>query len=85
MEANLLAAQPLARELGEYDRGGEHQEPQDDARDDRGEEPGVESARVGGIPRRLATMSLLALVVVQLLWVALLAYLGYSAVVWLGF
>ena len=83
MEANLLAAEPSARALRERKHGGEQEKPEDQARDYTGKEAGVERSPVSRFHRRLASMSLVVVGVVQVLWVALLAYVAYSAVMWL--
>ena len=84
MEANLLAAEPSARGLRERKHGGEQEQPEDQARDYTGEEAGVERSPVRRFHRRLASMSLVVLAVVQILWIALLAYAAYSAVIFLS-
>jgi hypothetical protein len=83
MEANLLTAEPTALALGELEQGyGDHQ-PEADAREDSGKEADVGGSPVRGFPVRPASIALAAVVVAQLLWVALLVYGAYSAVVWL--
>ena len=84
MEANLLAAEPSARGLRERKHGGEQEQPEHQARDYTGEEAGVERSPVRRFHRRLASMSLVVLAVVQVMWIALLAYAAYSAVIFLS-
>ena len=67
MEANLLTAESSALALGELKQGYGDQQPKADARNDSGK----------------GRIALVALVVAQLLWVALLVYGAYSAAVWL--
>jgi hypothetical protein len=87
MDANLLAAEPTALALGELEkRFGDHQL---DARahEDNGKEAEVDGSPGGASPVHAASISiaLAALVVAQLVWVALLVYGAYLAVAWLPF
>ena len=81
MEANLLAAEPSALELRERKHGGDQEHPKREAGDGTGKEPGVERSPVSRFHRRLASMSLVAVAVVQVLWIALLICVAYFAAV----
>lgn len=84
MEANLLAAEPSAFALGELQPGYGDQQPEADAREERGKEAGVEGSSMVGFLIRPASVALVAAVAVaQLVWVALLVYGAYWAAVWL--
>jgi hypothetical protein len=84
MESNLMASEPSALVLRERERGGEQEKPEGQAHDDAGKGPSVERSPLSWFPERLASMTLVAfVVVVQLLWAALLAYAALSAVRWL--
>ena len=76
MEANLLAAEPSALALHEFNQGCDEQQPEAEARENGGKQADVEGTTRGGFRRRAATISFLALGLMQVLWVALLGY-GY--------
>ena len=83
MEANLLAAEPSALALHEFNQGCDEQQPEAEARENGGKQADVEGTTRGGFRRRAATISFLALGLMQVLWVALLGYGAYAAVTWL--
>lgn len=83
MEANLLAAEPLALGLGELERGGGDQQPEADAREEHGKQAAVELTPLVGVLIHPVSISLVV-VVTQLLWVALLVYAAYWAAVQLS-
>ena len=82
MEANLLAAEPSALALGELEYGSGDQQPEADAREERGKQAAVDPSRLVRLLIHPASISLV-IVVVQVMWVALLVYGAYSAAVWL--
>ena len=84
MEANLLAAEPRDLALRERKQGYDEQQPETEARENGGKEADVERTRRGGFPIRAATIAILAVGLVQVLWAALLAYGAYTAVEWLS-
>ena len=84
MEANLLAAEPSALALHEFNQGCDEQQPEAEARENGGKEADFERAKRGGFPIRAATIAILAVGLVQVLWAALLAYGAYTAVEWLS-
>ncbi len=83
MEANLLTAEPSALPLVELQQGYGDQEPEADACEERGKDAGVEGSSMVVFPIRPTSIALAALVVAQLVWVALLVYGAYLAAVWL--
>jgi len=83
MEANLLAAEPSALALPERKHDHDERQPEAEARENGGKEADVERTR-SGFPIRAATIAILAVGLVQVLWAALLAYGAYTAVEWLS-
>jgi hypothetical protein len=84
MEANLLAAEPSALALPERKHDHDERQPEAEARENGGKEADFERAKRGGFPIRAATIAILAVGLVQVLWAALLAYGAYTAVEWLS-
>ena len=87
MDANLLAAEPTALALGELEKRFDDHRLDAGAHEDNGKEAEVDGSPGGGFPVHVATIgiALAALVVAQLVWVALLVYGAYLAVAWLPF
>jgi len=87
MDANLLAAEPTALALGELEKRYDDHQVDAGAHEDNGKEDEVDGSPGGGFPLHAASLGigLAALVVAQLVWVALLVYGAYSAVAWLPF
>jgi hypothetical protein len=83
MEANLLAAEPTALALGELEHGYDDQQPEAEARENSGKEADVDRSRSVRFSKRAASIALVGLVVAQLVWMALLVYGAYTALVWL--
>ena len=83
MEANLLAAEPSALALPERKHDHDERQPEAEARENGGKEADVDGTTRGGFRRRAATISFLALGLMQVLWLALLGYGAYAAVAWL--
>ena len=86
MDANLLAAEPTALALGELEKRYDDHQSDAGAHEDKGNEAEVDGSP-GGFPVHAASLGIgvAALVVAQLVWVALLVYGAYSAVAWLPF
>jgi hypothetical protein len=84
MESNVMAAEPSALALLEREHSGEQQQPESQAHDEAGKNAGVERSPLTRSIERLASMTVVAsIALLQLFWGALLAYVAYSAIVWL--